>query len=68
MKEAQEQILRHVKEERAQDLAQTIQKIDRENHEEIEKKVDRHHHDRAPAVCEIACFGCHDDDLPDRRR
>jgi len=38
VKEAQEKILRQVKEERAQDLAQTIQKIDRENHEEIEKK------------------------------
>ncbi len=38
VKEAQEQILHRVKEDRAQDLAQTIQKIDRENHEEIEKK------------------------------
>ena len=39
MKDAQEQILRRAKEDRAQDLAQTIQKIDRENHEEIEKKA-----------------------------
>jgi len=38
MKEAQEQVLHRAKEDRAQDLAQTIQKIDRENHEEIEKK------------------------------
>lgn len=38
VKEAHEQIVRRVKEDRAQDLAQTIQKIDRENHEEIEKK------------------------------
>jgi ribonuclease Y len=39
IKEAQEQILRRVKEDRSQDLAQTIQKIDRENREEIEKKA-----------------------------
>ena len=38
IKDAQEQILRRAKEDRAQDLAQTMQKIDRENHEEIEKK------------------------------
>jgi ribonuclease Y len=38
LKEAQEQVLRRAKEDRAQDLAQTMQKIDRENHEEIEKK------------------------------
>ena len=39
VKEAQEQVLKRVKEDRAQDLAQTIQKIDRENREEIEKKA-----------------------------
>ncbi len=39
VKEAQEQVLRHAKEDRSQDLAQTIQKIDRENREEIEKKA-----------------------------
>jgi len=38
-KEAQERIVRRVEEERSQDLAQTIQKIDRENREEIEKKA-----------------------------
>ena len=36
--EAQEQLLRRVREERAQDLAQMVQKIDRENREEIEKR------------------------------
>ncbi len=38
VKEAQEQLLHRVREERSQDLAQIIQKIDRENREEIEKK------------------------------
>ena len=37
-KDAQEQLLRRVREERAQDLAQMVQKIDRENREEIEKR------------------------------
>jgi ribonuclease Y len=37
-KEAEARIIDRVKEERSQDLAQTIQKIDKENHEEIEKK------------------------------
>ena len=38
MKDAREEVLRKAKEDRSQDLAQTLQKIDRENHEEIEKK------------------------------
>ncbi|MDR3582365.1 MAG: ribonuclease Y [Candidatus Pacebacteria bacterium] len=37
--EAKEEILRRVREDRAQDLAQTIQKIDRENRDEIEKRA-----------------------------
>ncbi len=37
--EAREKIMEHAKEDRAQDLAQTLQKIDRENHEEAEKKA-----------------------------
>jgi ribonuclease Y len=38
VKDAREEILRQAKEDRSQDLAQSIQKIDRENREEIEKK------------------------------
>ncbi len=37
--QAKEEILKRVREDRAQDLAQVVQKIDRENHEEIEKKA-----------------------------
>lgn len=36
---AREEIMRRVKEDRSQDLAQLVQKIDRENREEIEKKA-----------------------------
>jgi ribonuclease Y len=36
--EAREMIIRDLKEERSKDLAQTIQKIDKENREEIEKR------------------------------
>jgi ribonuclease Y len=38
--EAREEILRQAKESRAKDLAQVIQKMDKENHEEIEKKAE----------------------------
>ncbi len=37
--QAKEEILRRAREDRAQDLAQTIQKIDRENRDEIEKRA-----------------------------
>jgi ribonuclease Y len=37
--EAREAIVREAKEERAQDLAQLIQKIDKENRDEVEKKA-----------------------------
>ncbi len=37
--EAKEEILRRAKEDRSQDLAQSIQKIDRENREEVEKRA-----------------------------
>jgi ribonuclease Y len=37
--QAREEILRQAKEDRTNDLAQMIQKIDRENHDEIEKKA-----------------------------
>ncbi len=37
--EAKEEIIRRVRESRAQDLAQLVQKMDRENHDEIEKKA-----------------------------
>jgi len=37
--EARDEVLRKVKEDRSQDLAQLVQKMDRENHEEIEKKA-----------------------------
>ena len=36
--EARETVVREVKDERSKDLAQIIQKMDRENHDEIEKK------------------------------
>jgi ribonuclease Y len=36
---AREEILRRAREERSQDLAQSIQKMDRENHDEIEKRA-----------------------------
>ncbi len=39
MAEAREEIFRRAKEDRSQDLAQLIQKMDRENREEIEKKA-----------------------------
>jgi ribonuclease Y len=39
VKEAQEKIVAQAKEDRSQDLAQTIQKIDRENREEVEKRA-----------------------------
>jgi ribonucrease Y len=38
MEEAKAEIIRRAKEDRSQDLAQLIQKMDRENREEIEKK------------------------------
>ncbi len=38
-KDAREEILKQAREDRSQDLAQLVQKIDRENHEEIEKKA-----------------------------
>ena len=38
--EAREEILRRAKENRTNDLAQTIQKMDKENHEEIEKRAE----------------------------
>ncbi len=37
--EAKEEILRRAKEDRSNDLAQSIQKIDRENREEVEKRA-----------------------------
>lgn len=37
--DAREEVLRHVKENRANDLAQVIQKIEKENREEVEKKA-----------------------------
>ena len=37
--QAREEIVRQAKDDRANDLAQMIQKIDRENHDEIEKKA-----------------------------
>ncbi len=37
--EARAQVVARAKEERAQDLARTIEKLDRENHEEVEKKA-----------------------------
>jgi len=37
--EAREQIMARIKEDRSQDLAQLVQKIDRENHNEFEKKA-----------------------------
>jgi len=37
--EAKEEIMRRAKEDRSQDLAQSIQKIDRENREEVEKRA-----------------------------
>jgi ribonuclease Y len=39
LKDAREEIFRQAKEDRAQDLAQMIQKVDKENHEEFEKKA-----------------------------
>ena len=39
LKDAREEILKQAKEDRTQDLAQTIQKIDRENREAVEKKA-----------------------------
>jgi ribonucrease Y len=39
MTEAKEEIVRRAKEDRSQDLAQAIQKIDRENREEVEKRA-----------------------------
>jgi ribonuclease Y len=39
LSEAKEEILRRAREDRAQDLAQSIQKIDRENHDDIEKRA-----------------------------
>ncbi len=39
MAEAKEEIIHRAREDRAQDLAQTIQKIDRENREEVEKRA-----------------------------
>ena len=39
LKDAREEVFQHVKEDRAQDLAHLIQKMDKENHEEIEKKA-----------------------------
>lgn len=39
VKEAQEKIVAQAKEDRSQDLAQTLQKIDRENREEVEKRA-----------------------------
>ena len=37
--DAREEIIQRVKEDRAQDLAQFVQKMDKENHDEIEKKA-----------------------------
>jgi len=37
--EAKDEIMRRIKEDRAQDMAQLIQKIDKENREEVEKKA-----------------------------
>jgi ribonuclease Y len=37
--EAREEIMRRVKEDRSQDLAQLVQKIDKENREEVEKRA-----------------------------
>ena len=39
VEEAKTEILRRAREERSQDLAQSIQKMDRENHDEIEKRA-----------------------------
>jgi ribonuclease Y len=39
VKDAREEVFKQVKEDRAQDLAQLIQKMDKENHEEVEKKA-----------------------------
>ena len=39
MADAKEEIVRRAREDRAQDLAQAIQKIDRENREEVEKRA-----------------------------
>lgn len=39
MADAKEEIVRRAKEDRSQDLAQSIQKIDRENREEVEKRA-----------------------------
>jgi ribonuclease Y len=39
MGDAKEEIVRRAREDRAQDLAQTIQKIDRENRDEVEKRA-----------------------------
>jgi ribonuclease Y len=39
MAEAKEEIVRRAREDRSQDLAQSIQKIDRENHDDIEKRA-----------------------------
>lgn len=39
VKDAREEILRQVREDRSQDLAQLVQKMDKENREEIEKKA-----------------------------
>jgi ribonuclease Y len=39
MAEAKEEIMRRAKEDRSNDLAQSIQKIDRENREEVEKRA-----------------------------
>ncbi|MDE2018768.1 MAG: ribonuclease Y [Patescibacteria group bacterium] len=39
VKDAREEIVRQAKEDRAQDLAALVQKIDRENHEEVEKRA-----------------------------
>ena len=38
-KDAREEIMKQAKEDRSNDLAQLLQKMDRENHEEIEKKA-----------------------------
>jgi len=37
--EAQDELFRQIKEKRGQDLARLIEKIDKENHEEVEKKA-----------------------------
>ena len=66
--EARETVVKEAKEERAKDLASTIQKMDKENRDEIEKKAGGHHHDRAPALCAFARRRDHDDAVPVDRR